>query len=242
MASTTASAVTANVEISQKAEEIEGAQAELKNVQGEIAKLNERLRDLRTHEGVIQNKITSLTTQHRTIVAVDAESKAKSINDSVQQKEDMMRKLQLQMESLAADRDSDLTQLSAVMKKGVADGVAAGVKQISTNAANSRYDLIGNGPATGLSQDPLNQIEGGGSNQFASRPTEAAASSVDNIGLNRTSASPFVRPEDYQVDGDRPNGEEKKSAKFSDWRSPSRNATRIAQPPGGYSQMGAIFG
>lgn len=71
-----------------------------------------------------------------------------------------MRKLQLQMESLAADRDSDLTQLSAVMKKGVADGVAAGVKQISTNAANSRYDLIGNGPATGLSQDPLNQIEG----------------------------------------------------------------------------------
>lgn len=64
------------------------------------------------------------------LLAACAEAKSKAINEAVQAKDDAMRKLQLQMEQLAAERDADLGELAGVMKKGVADGKAAGVKQV----------------------------------------------------------------------------------------------------------------
>ena len=71
--------------------------------------------------------------------------------------------------------------------------------QVSTNAANSRYDLLQQNTTTGLSSDPLVQLSSSGTNQFGNRKTEPAAASVDNIGgvggADRISASPFVNPE-----------------------------------------------
>ena len=67
--------------------------------------------------------------------------------------------------------------------------------------------------------------------------TAAAAPSTNDLG-NRTSASPFVRPEDYTIPAERPQTASS-SAKFADWKSPARTAK---QPPGGRSDMWNIFG
>jgi hypothetical protein len=211
--------------------------------QNEIAAVSERLRDLKMHEGSISNKIMNLQSKHRTILAMDATAMAKQIQQGVVEKEAKMADLQAQMQALDQSRTVSMEQLGAVNRAGVVGGVAAGARQTSTNINNSRYDLITADTKSGLSQDPLVQTPGKGANAFEGRAVEGFASSIDNIG-DRTSASPFVRPEDFIVPAERP-GTANGSAKFSDWRTQtasSAGATRVAQPPGGFSSMSAIFG
>eukprot|EP00039_Didymoeca_costata_P015638 m.270039 g.270039 ORF g.270039 m.270039 type:complete len:239 (+) comp16261_c3_seq1:42-758(+) len=231
-----------NAAVDDKIQNISAAEQELAQVRNEMSKLNERLRDLKAHEGTLQAKIIQMKHEHRAMLAIDTDAKAKQIQATVTEKESKMRQLQAQLEALNMDREKSIEELNGVLKKGIIDGRAAGAKQVSVNAANSRYDLINPNVATGLSQDPLAQTTGQGENPFQGRPIEKTAVSIDDIGQH-DSASPYVRPEDYKIEGDRPQTPGgNKSAKFSDWKTPNRNATRIAQPPGGFSSMGNIFG
>ena len=114
-----------------------------------------------------------------------------------------MRQLQSQLQGLSTERDDAASKLQQSLRKGVIDGQAAGAKQVSLNVNSSRYELNAGELRTGLSCDPLVQTPGRGANPFSGRDVEARATSVDNIG-NHVTASPFVRPGDFTVPGDRP--------------------------------------
>ena len=142
------------------------------------------------------------------------------------------------MEALQADRDKTAAELSAVSRSGVIDGATAGAGTRSATDCGGRYDLTTRQQMSGSSHDTLAQSQAPGVNKFSGAiPVEPLAPSTNDLG-NRTSASPFVRPEDYTIPAERPQTASS-SAKFADWKSPARTAK---QPPGGRSDMWNIFG
>lgn len=236
---------TANPAVDAKFAEIDAAIAALKATQAEIGSTAERLASLRTHEGMLEVKITQLTSEHRSMITADTTATANLIKGSVQTDEEKMRELQTQLQHLEESRSTKLRELKSVETYGhSADAsVAAGAPQ-RTNVDVARYDLSVPDMQTGSSHDPLAQTPvrlapGVLGHHFDHRKHEGLAPSIDQIGMHAT-ASPYVRPEDYKINGARPAAPT--SAKFSDWKSPVRNSTRVAQPPGGYSHMESIFG
>jgi len=229
-----------NQSVDDTASAIAGCKGELQQVRDEMAACAQRMRDLKAHEGQLEENIVSLEQKHRNILSMDAAAHAATIKTSVVEKEAKMAALQAQLAELDTERQVAVETLTAVQRRGVVDGRAAGVALESNNINNSRYELEVGDIRTGLSHDPLVQTPGKGHNKFSSRTTEGFAASIDNIGMH-VSASPYVRPEDFQVTGERPTTASS-SAKFTDWRGQASATARVAQPPGGFSSMSSIFG
>lgn len=240
------SVVAANPAIAAKSAEIKAAQASLEQTVREIGAVSDRLASLRVHEQQLRSSITQLESEHRTLITVDTNVLKKNIADQLQTDEDQMRALQIQIEEIGTRRDARLQELKAVDTVGHnIGGTAAGEPQSLNqhNLVTGRYDLQADEVTTGLSHDPLAQTPARTKTKHLGNvphPGEGLAPSINDLGMH-ASASPYVKPEDYAIEGSRP-ATAAGSAKFSDWRSPSRSTTRVAQPPGGFSHMSSIFG
>jgi len=233
-----------NPNLDKIAGEIAAIEAQITTTVDEIGATSDRLASLRVHEQTLRDKLLKLESDRRAIISIDTKVLAKEIEAVVLADEDRMRKLQSEMDMLAVHKEQAVAELTAVR---TVDGTIAG-GPTPTNAHNqnvARYDLKAQAVATGLSADTLAQAPVAGVNAPADGKQwgikhQRPASSILDIGQN-VSASPYVNPGDYVVDAERPKPAEQ-SAKFSDWRSPSRTQTRVAQPPGGFSHMSSIFG
>eukprot|EP00035_Acanthoeca_spectabilis_P035115 m.32570 g.32570 ORF g.32570 m.32570 type:complete len:266 (+) comp7060_c0_seq1:43-840(+) len=236
-----------NPNLSKIQNEIEEQKTVLERTLNEIRATADRLTSLRVFEQTTRDRLTKLECDKRAIHAIDTKVRAQAMQEVVLKDEDKMRKLQTELEKLQAHKETAQAQLKAVQVKGHLDGVSAGapMSQVEHNLSVARYELKARPVASGLSHDTLAQTPADVTNAPADgkgwgKKHDAPAASILDIG-NHASASPYVNPSDYVVTADRPKGASE-SAKFSDWRSPSRNSTRVAQPPGGYSHMNSIFG
>eukprot|EP00040_Diaphanoeca_grandis_P023424 m.127373 g.127373 ORF g.127373 m.127373 type:complete len:231 (-) comp29267_c2_seq1:100-792(-) len=229
----------AAVAIAEKTQELKEAQGQLFECRNQIEETQTRLEGLTGYRLQLELQVAQRKAAHRTLITMDTKKTTEDIAASVAADEEKIAQLKDQIANLAASRAGRLEALNQIDTN--VDGVAvAGAKQ-KTNIDIVRYDLMVPNVATGISQDTLSQTPGKGQKggNF-NGPTESFSRSIDGIG-SHVSASPYVNPQDYVVAGDRP-ATGKQSAKFSDWRSPTRNSTRVAQPPGGHSNMQSIFG
>eukprot|EP01147_Barroeca_monosierra_P002548 gene2549-5467_t len=220
--------------------ELQELEASMADIRKSIAHHASILKELRLKEDTLQNEIFHCKQRHAS--AQDHLIRGKKALE----KQDLnIRELQTAYERAVAERIKLEDEFKQVMKLSSSTGNNHQSKTI--NDVTTRYELSGtHAVRSGQSQDPLSQDPVPTLNRFkliqeqqVGKPSRQNVQSINDIGTS--SPSPYVRNEDFKVQGARPTGPSDTygSARFSDWRRPG---SRAQQPPGGRSQMSQIFG
>jgi predicted RNase H-like nuclease (RuvC/YqgF family) len=220
--------------------QIQQGEARLHELRQHISSLSDTLRQLRSEEEELQGRVFTWKQQINSVQERQMKTKIATLQGEMEHHDHSLAELQAAFERALADKLRLQEEMDRVLNQSDA---AAGRRQESATVPNSRYDLASTTTVmSGRSYDPLSQSAVPVVNQFQDarernvRVLEHGVPTTDQIGMH-ISASPFVNPDEYVVEGRPATQPASESSRFSDWRRPS---SRVSQPPGGRSQI--IFG